>query len=80
MRTNREPFKQIARLSSNVFTFNDLDFADFSFLGEEQNLFGVKEKEKKWVEKQYYVYSDEYMRPFSLYYIAFRYRVAGRYK
>lgn len=80
VRTNREPFKQIARLSSNVFTFNDLDFADFSFLGEEQNLFGVKEKEKKWVEKQYYVYSDEYMRPFSLYYIAFRYRVAGRYK
>ncbi len=80
VRTNREPFQQIARLSSNVFTFNDLDFADFSFLGEEQNLFGVKEKEKKWVEKQYYVYSDEYMRPFSLYYIAYRYRVAGRYK
>lgn len=80
VRTNRQPFKQVARISSSVFTFDDLDFADFSFATEEQNLFGVKEKEKKWIEKQYYIYSDEYMRPFSLYYIAYRYRISGRYK
>lgn len=80
IRTNKQPYKQIARINSSVFSFDDLDFADFSFATDEQSLFAVRENEKKWVEKQYYVYSDEYMRPFSLYYIAFRYRIAGRYK
>lgn len=46
----------------------------------DKSLYSVKEKEKKWVEKQYYIYSDEYCKPFSLYYISYRYTVAGRYK
>ena len=42
--------------------------------------FSDEEKEKQWVEKQYYIYSDEYLKPFALYYISFRYNIAGRYK
>ena len=80
VRTNKKPYEQIARINSSLFSFNDVDFSDFSFITTDQSLFAIKEKEKQWVEKQYYIFSDEYMKPFSLYYISYRYRVAGRFK
>ena len=80
VRTNKKPYAQIARINSTAFSFGDIDFEDFSFITTEQSLFAIKEKEKKWVEKQYFLYSDEYMKPFALYYISFRYTIAGRYK
>lgn len=80
VRTNRKPYEQIARINSTLFSFDGMDFSDFSFITTEQSLFAIKEKEKKWVEKQYYVYSDEYTKPFALFYITFRYTVSGRYK
>ena len=80
VRTNRKAYEQIARINSSLFSFDDMDFTDFTFNTTEQSLFAIKEKEKKWVEKQYYIYSDEYMKPFSLYYVSFRYRVVGRLK
>lgn len=80
VRTNKKAYEQIARINSSLFSFDDMDFTDFTFNTTEQSLFAIKEKEKKWVEKQYYIYSDEYMKPFSLYYISFRYQVVGRLK
>ena len=80
IRTNKKPYQQIARINSSVFSFEMLDFSDFSFIPDEQTLFAVREKEKKWVEKQHFIYSDEYMKPFALFYVAFRYNIAGRYK
>ena len=80
VRTNKKPYEQIARINSSLFSFNDVDFSDFSFITTDQSLFAIKEKEKQWVEKQYYIFSDEYLKPFSLYYISYRYRVAGRFK
>jgi hypothetical protein len=80
VRTNKKPYEQVDRISSARFDFENMDFADFSFTLSEQNLFTIQEKEKKWVEKQIYLYSDELCRPFALFYMAFRYSVAGRYK
>ena len=80
VRTNKKPYNQIARINSSLFSFENMDFSDYSFITTEQSLFSVKEKEKHWVEKQYYIYSDEYLKPFALYYISFRYNIAGRYK
>jgi hypothetical protein len=80
VRTNRKPYEQIGRINSTMFSFDSMDFSDFSFVTSDQSLFAVKEKEKKWVEKQYYIYSDEYMKPFAIYYVCYRYTVAGRYK
>lgn len=80
VRTNRKPYEQIARINSTLFSFDGMDFSDFSFITTEQSLFAIKEKEKKWVEKQYYVYSDEYTKPLALFYITFRYTISGRYK
>ncbi len=80
VRTNRNPFNEIARINGTRFSFDDMDFSDFSFIDGEDTLFSIREKEKKWIEKQYYLYSDEYKKPFALYYLAYRYFVAGKYK
>jgi hypothetical protein len=80
VRTNRKPYTQVARINSAIFPFDNIDFSDFSFNLGDKSLFTVNEKEKKWVEKQLYVYSDEYMKPFALHYISYRYQIAGRYK
>ncbi len=80
VRTNRKPYEQIARINNSSFAFDSLDFSEFSFITSEQSLFAVKEKEKKWVEKQYFIYSDEIARPFALFSVSFRYHVSGRYK
>ncbi len=80
VRTNKDPYKQVDRIQSSYFSFDDVDFSDFTFDTEGDTIFNVHEKEKKWVEKQYYIYSDEYEKPFSLYYIGYDYTVAGRFK
>lgn len=80
VRTNKKPYNQIARINSSLFSFDSMDFSDYSFITTEQSLFSVREKEKQWVEKQYFIYSDEYKKPFALYYISYRYNIAGRYK
>lgn len=83
VRTNKKAYTQVAqlaRINSSIFSFEDMDFSDFSFNTEGQSLYAVREKEKKWVEKQYYIYSDEFQKPFALYYVSYRYIIAGRYK
>ena len=80
VRTNKDGYRSVARLNSRVFSFDDLDFSDFTFVSQDQTIFALKEKEKHWVEKQHWIYSDEYQRPFSVYYIAYRYKVSGRIK
>jgi hypothetical protein len=80
VRTNKNVYKQVGRINSRIFDFDSLDFSDFSFDPESKTLHTVREKEKHWVEKQYYLYSDEYQKPFALHYIAYRYMISGRYK
>lgn len=80
VRTNRTPYHNIQEISSATFDFGDIDFSDFSFLDGEQTIFVIREKEKKWVEKQYYIYSDEYCKPFGIYNLSFRYHIAGGVK
>lgn len=60
--------------------FNTMDFSEFTFVTTDKTAFSLREREKKWLEKQYYVYSDEYKKPFSLLYLAYKYTIAGRYK
>ena len=81
--TNNNPAKNIDRISAHRYLdglFSSMDFSDFTFVTSQTSLFLIREKEKKWVEKQYYIYSDEYQKPFALIYLAYRYKVVGAYK
>ena len=80
VRTNKTPYTQIARVSSAIFDFADFNFDDVVFSPTNTPISVIPEKEKKWVEKQYYIFSDEFEKPFSLVYLAYRYVIAGRYK
>lgn len=80
VRTNRNPMQEVERLIGGRFGFEGLDLADLSYVTGEKNLFRVREKEKKWVEKQLYFISREYKRPFALHYVTYGYVIAGRYK
>lgn len=80
VRTNNKVFEQIDRVNSVMFSFDEVDFSDFSFVSMDQSLFAIEEKEKKWIEKQIFIYSDEYRKPFSIHYLAYRYKIAGRFK
>ena len=80
VRTNRMDFNQVARIINGQATFNDPSFKDYTFSTTDKSIFSVNEREKKWVEKQVFIYSDEFRRPFALHYLAYRYNIAGRYK
>ena len=80
VRTNNKGYESVARVNSRILGFDNLDFSDFSFVAQDETIFAIKEKEKHWVEKQHWIYSDEYQRPFSVHYLAFRYKVSGRIK
>lgn len=80
VRTNRSPYNEIASVGNSLFDASAVNFAAFSFSTNEQSLFAIKESEKKWVEKQIFLFSDAFEKPFGVYYVAYRYRTAGRYK
>ena len=80
VRTNRNAFNQVARIVSGRATFNDTSFESYTFSTNDKSLFSINEKEKKWVEKQIFLYSDEFRKPFAIHYLAYRYNIAGRYK
>lgn len=80
VRTNKKTFHQVGRIINGRAVLEDTDFSSFTFSTEDKSLFSINEKEKKWVEKQHFIYSDEFRRPFAIHYLAYRYNVAGRYK
>lgn len=80
VRTNKKTFHQVGRIINGRAVLEDTDFSSFTFSTEDKSLFSINEKEKKWVEKQHFIYSDEFRRPFAIHYLAYRYNVAGQYK
>lgn len=77
---NDSAFKTVGSVKNGFFSFDNIDFTDMNFNVSEQNTFVVNEREKKWIEKQLFLYSDSYQEPFSLYNITFSYYIAGRVK
>ena len=66
------------KLDAPPFSFGALDFTSVSFYTGKNAVIVGKEKEKRWVEKQYVFRDGGFARPFGVYSIAYRYRIAGR--
>lgn len=77
VRSDREPWQDIQDSTAAFSSAYDVDFANASFLTSEETIRQLRETTRRWVEKQYYVYSDEFRRPFGIYSIAFRYQISG---
>lgn len=80
VRTDQGSWKNIADAQNGLFAFDDVEFDRFTFNTSQRTTVVIPEKEKRWAEKQYHVYSDEYMRPFGIFDVSYRYKVAGRIK
>ncbi len=80
VRTDREGYEEVIALSGAAFDFGAIDFSFFSFDGDSEGLFVLPEKKKRWVEKQFYFYNEDYACPFGVYSFTYRYRIAGRVK
>ena len=60
--------------------FTDIDFTRFSFENAESFTLALKEKEKKWVEKQVEIRSERLDSPIGVYMIAYRFALRGKIK
>ena len=73
-------YRELCRFPSGRMTFSDMDFSTLTMQTEDSYTAPFSEREKRWVEKQIAVYSDEYESPFGIYAIAYRFTVDGKIK
>lgn len=78
--TDRQATTLLTRQSNSVTTFDNFDLENIGLLTTDSNILAIKEKTKKWVEKQYRIMSGEHNKPFGLYSITYRYTIAGEVK
>ena len=78
--TNNGGGKDLGEIIADNMSFQNVDFGYLSFQTSKNTICPVPEREKKWVEKQYQIYSNKHMRPFGIYGISYSYTVAGRIK
>ena len=80
VRTNKSGFRFVGEVNNGMFNFEDVNFSNLTFNTSNQQIFMVNEREKKWVEKQFFLYNDKPMTPFALHYLIYQYTVVGRVK
>ena len=78
--TDRQATSLLTRQSNSTTTFDSLDFDNLGLLTADSSILAIKEKTKKWVEKQYEFRNDKPNQPFGLYSITYRYTIAGDVK
>lgn len=80
VRTDKKGFSIVGDINNGYFSFDAVNFKNLSFNTSDQQIFMCKENEKNWVEKQIFLYQDEFLKPFSVYYITYQYVVKGKIK
>jgi hypothetical protein len=78
--TDRDERTPIAEQSNNILDFDAFDFSNTATQQSQRSILVVKERTKKWVEKQYDISSEKHNAPFGIYSLAYRYEIAGRIK
>ena len=80
-RTDREDWSDIVNAQTNSrFSFDEFDFENFTFSSNQETIVSLKDKKKKWVEKQLIFISDKFKSPFGLYNVTYNYEIQGRVK
>ena len=79
-RTDRDGWSEPSVVSIRNIDFSDNNLFKADFTTNSNAALAVTEKTKKWVVKQYRMYSDKWRTPFGIYGIAYRYSIHGRIK
>lgn len=78
VRTDREPWAELMEDHTVTETTSyDNDFQNSSFMTSGEMITPSRESKRRWVEKQYYLYSDGWCRPFGIYHLSYRYKISG---
>ena len=82
VRTNvKKDWKDIAEYKNNGFSFENFQFDNFTFLlNEGENYLVIKNKQKKFSEIQYKIYSNELDKPFGFFSLTIEAFVGGYIK
>lgn len=78
--TDRKGYSEISEFPDACMNFAEFDFATLSFENKDYVTVALKEREKGWIEKNVGFYSNEFMSPFGIYSITYRFSVKGRIK
>ena len=78
--TDKSGYKVVSKLPSLSLNFSELDFSALSFSNSETLTIPIKERERGWIEKKVSFYTSEYMSPFGLYSVSYRFNVKGKIK
>ena len=75
---SRPAYREVATLAP--ITFHGMDMSALTFESGQTLIQVTREHEKAWVEKQYLFSDGGFCKPFGIYSVSYRYRVAGRIK
>ena len=82
VRTNAVSWHECDKIWAGEVDFDHTDFGAFAFLNDGDNdcIAIVREREKRWGEKQLYFLTECYESPFGIISATFDYKIAGRYR
>ena len=73
-----EAFKDAAIVDMSAFDFDDMDFSSLVFGLKPSDSISLRVQERRWLNKQYQVYSDEFLHPFGVHSIAYSFHIHGK--
>ena len=76
--TERAEDRRVDEISASRFSFAGTDFSSLSFMVHTNATIVAGERERRWVAKQYLLRDGGFCRPFGVYSMTYRYRIAGR--
>ena len=81
VKTDRRPFGDVAEVAASMPDFTEFEFGLLVLdTTRDGSIIVINEKQKRYVEKQYAFFSDEYCRPFGIYHISYQYEIQGKVK
>jgi hypothetical protein len=79
VRTDRtDAWKYLGRKHNSTLQFNLINFGNVALKISNEGIATIREHERRWAKKQYYMESKEHMCPFGLYHMGYRFSVTGR--
>lgn len=78
VRTDREPWEIVETIKGGDLSFYGIDFGAATHRACEDMTVIGHESKRRWIEKQYYVYSDGYCKPMAIYSMAYRWNISGK--
>ncbi|MBQ7314884.1 MAG: leucine-rich repeat domain-containing protein [Clostridia bacterium] len=78
--TDRRPYREVTAFPTSPVSFDDLDFSSLTWETDDTFTVPLREREKRWIEKQIAIYSESFRSPIGLSSIAYRFTVQGNVK